>query len=138
MKTARKSLGFQIDAIEIIFSIRFIIAVIFLGMFSPQVVLPNLRQQSKIEMNRKMKWTQQPPNLDDYAPECLEKATGVPFQQAPVETEQVEVGQKRPHPSAGESSVKVPKHQPVPKSIKRLPAGLSYFFPKRVVSIIMI
>lgn len=103
------------------------------GCCFPQDVLttssaPNLRQQSKIEMNRKLKWNQQPPNLDDYAPECLEKSTGVPFQQAPVENEPVEGGQKRPHPNTGESSVKVPKQQSVPKSAKRMPAGLSYFF----------
>lgn len=31
-----------------------------------------LRQRSQLEMNRRIKWTQEPPNFDDYAPECLD------------------------------------------------------------------
>lgn len=34
-------------------------------------------------MNRRMRWNQTPPNLDDYHPDCLAVGTG-PLQQAPA------------------------------------------------------
>ena len=34
-------------------------------------------------MNRRMQWTQEPPNFDDYAPECLEGKMPVQLQTAP-------------------------------------------------------
>lgn len=34
-------------------------------------------------MNRKVQWEQQPANLDDYAPECLDPKLPVQFQMAP-------------------------------------------------------
>ena len=34
-------------------------------------------------MNRRMRWNQTPPNLDDYHPDCLSVGTG-PLQQAPA------------------------------------------------------
>ena len=33
-----------------------------------------LRQKSSLQMNRKISWDQQPPNMDDYGSECFEKA----------------------------------------------------------------
>lgn len=47
-----------------------------------------LRQKSSLQMNRKISWDQQPPNMDDYGSECFEKA-GV-FQLMPRQSPAVE------------------------------------------------
>ena len=48
-----------------------------------QLTCRHLRQKSRLEMNRRMRWNQTPPNLDDYHPDCLAVGTG-PLQQAPA------------------------------------------------------
>lgn len=56
-----------------------------------------LRQKSVIALNRRIKWNQQPPNFDDYAPECLQSGAMAPFQQGPPPLEeQAELRKKRP------------------------------------------
>ena len=66
-------------------------------------------------MNRRVQWTQSPPDLDDYAPECLEGRAMAPFQQrAPaLENESLNHGTKREADLATQtprrSESKVPK-----------------------------
>ena len=46
------------------------------------------RQRSQIKCNRRIQWSQTPPNFNDYAPECLQSHALGPLQQAapmPVE-----------------------------------------------------
>ena len=77
------------------------------------VIVP--RQKSRLEMNRRIKWSQTPPNLDDYAPECLQSSALGPLQQAaPAAADPAESqgGQKRPNATPQRVSVKVPKASP--------------------------
>ena len=66
-------------------------------------------------MNRRVQWTQSPPDLQDYAPECLEGPAMAPFQQrAPaLENESSNHGTKReveqPSETPTRSAPKVPK-----------------------------
>ena len=53
-----------------------------------------LRQSSQLQLNRRVQWSQDPPNMKDYAPECLESSALGPFQQAPPE--QGKSSSKRP------------------------------------------
>ena len=60
-------------------------------------------------MRRKIGWTQSPPNLDDYAPEC---ATALaPFQLAPAEGKDESGGVKREGTPLPHSSTKALKGQ---------------------------
>jgi len=78
-------------------------------------VFLNLRQKSQIEMRRKLQWTQTPPNLDDYAPECA--AGPAPFQLAAIEGKVDDDGRgvKR------ERQVDKPPHGPSSKALKIQP-----------------
>ena len=54
-----------------------------------------LRQRSQLAMNRRIQWSQSPPNLDDYSPECLQSGALGPLQQAPPDDTAATGSQKR-------------------------------------------
>lgn len=73
-------------------------------------------------MNRRMRWNQTPPNLDDYHPDCLAVGTG-PLQQAPAMDDAIpkSSGNKRaiencemhtPQSKASKNDPKAPKNDP--------------------------
>ena len=66
-------------------------------------------------MNRRMRWNQTPPNLDDYHPDCLAVGTG-PLQQAPAmdDASTKSTGNKRGPESLDMRTPKgkAPKHTP--------------------------
>ena len=71
-----------------------------------QIILFSLRQKSAITMNRGVKWSQNPPNFNEYGPECVQGAVFAPFQQsarpledAPAKTETKSPPSKASRPS---------------------------------------
>lgn len=83
-----------------------------------------LRQSSKLEMSRRIRWSQNPPNMNDYDPGCLQSSAFAPFQQsvAPAPVEDMERSQQRKRgtgtPAKGETPPpKASKREPVPASV---------------------
>ena len=70
------------------------------------------RQRSQIQLNRRLRWDQNPPDMNDYAPECLKAPTAGTFALSPPEPEQS--CRKRPlQILKDEIPTKLPKHAPV-------------------------
>lgn len=66
--------------------------------FKQLVVPSHLRQKSEIKMNRRLNWSQSPPDFNDYSAECLQGPAALgPFQQIPL-------GLKLENPDTPESS----------------------------------
>jgi hypothetical protein len=70
-----------------------------------------MRQQSQIEMNRRIQWNQSPPNVSDYSSECLQSTALGPFHQGEPVGEDAEVPKKRSIENSGSKVSKVPKKE---------------------------
>ena len=69
-----------------------------------------LRQRSELQLNRKVRWDQHPPNMADYNPECLKNPASGTFAMGPPEAEE-------PNPS-GKKRPSSQIEAPTPKSIR--------------------
>ena len=68
--------------------IVFVYIFIYLQSFNPMplsqsnpIFKSQIRQRSQIEMNRRIQWSQAPPNVSDYGSECLQATALGPFHQ---------------------------------------------------------
>ena len=76
-----------------------------------------LRQKSSIEMNRRLKWSQTPPNISDYDADCIKAPVFAPFQTTPRPADDACKAEKT-SPDQGKGSSKGGQKDVVPPSKK--------------------
>ena len=80
------------------------------------------RQRSALQLNRRVKFEQTPPNFEDFAPECLESAHAGTLLQAPSPAAGGNQPESRKRPSGSKPSDDIK----TPKNARVTPSPLSY------------